>query len=286
MIDLLLSYAHHAKTDLGAVRAALGPEGRLMVDSGAYTAFTKGRVIELAEYAAFLRHWHGTYDYAITLDVIGDPVATARNTEALAAEGVDVMPVFTARASFDELDAMAAQHKYLALGGLVGVPREMREQLTAAVVRRVAPTRVHSLGQAGQRIFEVAGVHSGDASTPNMMPLTGRMPLFTGRRQLTWLLAEPEPWRAHGPLLRAYGLRAREMLSGEAVRSEAARVRLFRAATLAFAAQGAYLRRNTGTEWPRVYTAVVIKELLEGAMQAARDWRNGALPPQLARLFA
>mgnify|MGYP003336480742 FL=1 len=77
-VDILLSFAFHRTTDLGAVRAALGPDQRLMIDSGGFTAFSKGKEIRLSDYIAFLRHWEGAWDYAMSLDVIGNPQEIGR----------------------------------------------------------------------------------------------------------------------------------------------------------------------------------------------------------------
>ena len=76
-LNLLLSYAFHAKTDLARIRAAM-PCGRIMIDSGAFTAYTKGQAVDIVAYAEYLEHWRGCWDHAITLDAIGDPVVAPR----------------------------------------------------------------------------------------------------------------------------------------------------------------------------------------------------------------
>ena len=81
-VNLLLSFAYHADTDLRTIRTRLRC-GQLMIDSGAFTAYTSGRRIRVYDYARYLTRWAGVWDHAITLDRIGDPANTRRNTRML-----------------------------------------------------------------------------------------------------------------------------------------------------------------------------------------------------------
>jgi hypothetical protein len=115
-VNLLLSYAFHSATKLSDVRRDLVC-GRLMIDSGAFTAWTKGYKIDVDEYAEFLERWRGCWDHAITLDVIGDGKASARNTRKLHERGLPVMPVFTRGDTLADFDAMVAEVGYVCVGG-------------------------------------------------------------------------------------------------------------------------------------------------------------------------
>jgi hypothetical protein len=68
-----------------------------MLDSGAYTAWTKGIHIDLAEYIAVckkLRAEDPTLAEIIALDVIGSGKGSLKNSLAMKAAGVEAMPVF------------------------------------------------------------------------------------------------------------------------------------------------------------------------------------------------
>jgi len=73
----------------------------VMVDSGAFTAQSRGKIYKLDEYEAFLRSIDGLWDEAIQLDVIRDPKATAENFRK---HTLDVMPVFTIGSTLAEID--------------------------------------------------------------------------------------------------------------------------------------------------------------------------------------
>lgn len=285
-VDILMSYAFHKNADLGAVREALGPDQRLMIDSGAFTAFTSGKPIKLEEYAAYLKHWEGAWDYAMSLDVIGDPKGTAKNLAALEALGVPVLPVYTAKAGMAELRALARDHDYVAYGGLVGVPKALQIPATAKVVAEAAKfgTKVHALGQTGAPMFRATNVYSGDSSAASRAPLNFQVPIFNpAKRKLESLqFGKKSLWAESPALLRAYGLNARECVTGDAMRSKGGRIPVYRAGCLAVAAMSVDLRGDNNQ--PRVYSAVTTTEVLAGAMLAATDWREGNLPHPLNRL--
>ncbi len=280
-VDLLLSYAFHARTDMAEVREALGPHQRLMIDSGAFTAFTKGKPVDIKQYAKFLDKWRDVFDYAMTLDVIGDTEATQRNLEWLLGEGHDVIPIYTARAPFSEFERLAERFDYIAYGGLVGVPPNLqRAALRHAVsVAHSYGCRVHALGQASLRAFRLTGTDSGDSSRASAGPLSDSATLFDPRTHANVAVRlrggrwSPRQRR----LLSMWGLDLAVCASGKGW-SGAERERVFRASALSIACLNVILRNDTG--WPRLYSAWTPAPPT-GALMAARDWRTGALPPEV-----
>ncbi len=67
------------------------------LDSGAFSAFKSGQVVDLAEYTAFCKH-HLAADPKLVevfaLDVIGDWRGSRKNTDAMWADGVPAIPVY------------------------------------------------------------------------------------------------------------------------------------------------------------------------------------------------
>lgn len=282
-VDLLLSFAFHAKTDLAAVREALGPDQRLMIDSGAFTAHTTGKQVRLEDYAAYLQHWDGVWDYAMNLDVIGDGDATDVNLRRLHGMGVPVMPIYTASAPIETVDDLAQRAPYMAYGGLVGVPRKLQIPATKVVVERAAAhgCTVHALGQTGPEMFRTTNALSGDSSAVSRAPLNFQLPVYDPRanRLVPLQFGMAKGWREMRPLLRAYGLDAASCISGDVMRDKAHRVPAYRAGCIAVACLGAAMRR--GADRPHIYSAITTSEVLVGALQAARDWRTGNLPHPL-----
>jgi hypothetical protein len=90
----------------------------LMLDSGGYTAYTRGQTIDLADLAAWYRA--NPAEVYAALDVIYDPAASLANALALRELGADVTPAVHAGTPPAEVDRLA-DHGFasIALGGLV-----------------------------------------------------------------------------------------------------------------------------------------------------------------------
>lgn len=222
-VNVLISYGVQPKADLAAVHAAVVC-GRVMVDSGAFTAHSTGRTIRLEEYAAHLERWRGHWHHAITLDVIGDPAASARNTRRLHERGLPVMPVFTLGARLAEFDAMIADAGYVAVGGMVGVPLPAVRDRAAMLQRRAraAGGGIHLLGNGSMRTLRVVRPYSADTSSVSSMFRFGNLLYFDGveLRQVNLqhrvkLAAARDHLAAQGVDL-APLLRARRMPGGDA----------------------------------------------------------------------
>lgn len=95
----------------------------LKLDSGAYSAFTRQKVIDIAEYSDFILDNKDHLYSAVCLDVIdpkGPEVAAAAgwaNLQYMQKRGIDAMPVFHARESTKWLDLMLKTTGYIGLSG-------------------------------------------------------------------------------------------------------------------------------------------------------------------------
>jgi hypothetical protein len=134
--------------DLKHVRAG---RAHLALDSGAYRAFKKGLNLDLEEYLTFARN-HGPFDFAVSLDKIGDPQASRENWERLqrlkSADDPPFIPVFQWRGERDDLKRYLDEASVVGIGGLVTLMREkdmeMLEQL--GELCSVYPNRFHIFG--------------------------------------------------------------------------------------------------------------------------------------------
>lgn len=265
-VNLLLSYAFHAETDLSAVRRDLVC-GQMMIDSGAFTAFTKGRTISLDAYAEYLQKWAGCWDHAITLDVIGDPAQTAANTRTLHARGLRVLPVFTKGGTLADFDAMVREFGYVAVGGTVGLgTRPQRERVTM-LQRRAQDLGggIHALGVGAMGSLRVARPYSADASSISGAFKFGVVVYFDGREvrcvslaNRARLLQDREHIRNHGIDLESLA-RTGRMPS----RKDDARRKLMQAMSLAYATADEYLKAihpvpppNDNAAGPHLYNSV------------------------------
>jgi len=92
----------------------------LFLDSGAFSAKSQGLSIDIDAYIAFIKeHEHLLTVYA-NLDVIGNPIASARNLKKMEAAGLKPLPVFHHGSDPDEfLVPLLEKYDYICLGGLV-----------------------------------------------------------------------------------------------------------------------------------------------------------------------
>ena len=94
---------------------------RLIVDSGAFTAWNTGKEIRLDEYMKFLKTIPSHWDYkAVQLDVFGNPEGTYENYHRMRDAGFEnVMPVFTRGDSLERLEEFYRHTNYIMFGGIV-----------------------------------------------------------------------------------------------------------------------------------------------------------------------
>lgn len=97
------------------------PVVSLLLDSGAYSAFTRGKVINIDKYIDFCKKYDNEITKSINLDVInpGDPEVAAeagmKNYFYMRERGVATMPVYHARENLKWLDKMLETADYIGL---------------------------------------------------------------------------------------------------------------------------------------------------------------------------
>ena len=94
----------------------------LFLDSGAFSAWNKGAVINIDEYIDFIQEHKNALTVYANLDVIGDPVGTWKNQEYMEKRGLSPLPVFhTAFENESWLKKYIDKgYAYIALGGMAG----------------------------------------------------------------------------------------------------------------------------------------------------------------------
>jgi hypothetical protein len=90
------------------------------LDSGAFTAFTQGKQIDIDHYIETIKSIPNIKNYAV-LDVIGDYKKTAKNLKYMQDKGVAPIPAFHFGSPEKELVKLLEddRYDYIALGGLV-----------------------------------------------------------------------------------------------------------------------------------------------------------------------
>lgn len=139
------------------------------LDSGAFSAYHSGEVIDLQAYTEKCRELLDT-DPQLTevfaLDVIGDWRATMFNVEAMWAAGVPAIPTFHVGQPWHALTSMAQDYPKIALGGMVGRFRGGgRAEWIGQCFARVWPKLVHGFGVGTENGVFAAPFDSVDATS-------------------------------------------------------------------------------------------------------------------------
>tara|TARA_R110002020_G_scaffold178734_3_gene371782 strand:+ start:990 stop:1871 length:882 start_codon:yes stop_codon:yes gene_type:complete len=119
-LNVLVAYPYF-KQNIGAYLQEKDPNSfRLIVDSGAFTAWNTGTEITMKGYTEFLKtipkHWDTKI---VQLDVYGNPEATYANWKRMLDMGwSNVMPVFTRGDKLERLDEFYSVTDYIMFGGI------------------------------------------------------------------------------------------------------------------------------------------------------------------------
>jgi len=117
---------------------------RLLVDSGAFTAWKAGKTLVLDDYCAFLDALPVTPWRYFTLDIIGDAISTRQQYDEMRERGYTPVPVFTRGDDPHDLDYYYETSDVVALGGLVGT--KGNREFVKGIMEYVGTRKVHWLG--------------------------------------------------------------------------------------------------------------------------------------------
>lgn len=151
---------------------------RLVVDSGAFTAWKAGKPIALDDYCRFIESLPIKPWRYFTLDVIGDPHASMTNYEIMLKRGFNPVPIFTRGEDISVLDDYYKTSDVVGVGGLVGTPNN--KGYVNGIMRRVNGRKVHLLGFAGINYTKFYKPYMCDSSTWEDGPRFGHIRLYMG----------------------------------------------------------------------------------------------------------
>lgn len=191
--NLLESYHYiHRQIFVDSIRA----DGRkVFLDSGAFSAFTKGVEVDLPKYCEYIKrnkdiieHVDGTL-LASVLDGIGDPLKTWQNQLAMEQLGVRPLPCFHYGEDERYLEWYIANYDYITLGGMVPIStpqlklwldRIWEKYLTDGSGR--PRIKVHGFGLTTVSLMERYPWYSVDSSAWVQLALRGGMLLMPEAR--------------------------------------------------------------------------------------------------------
>lgn len=89
-----------------------------MLDSGAYSAYTKGVKIDIDDYCDFIKKYENIIDHYIVLDVIGNAQKTLEAQNYMESKGLSPLPVFHQGESWDYLEHYVEKYDYICISPL------------------------------------------------------------------------------------------------------------------------------------------------------------------------
>ena len=149
----LMEGRKHKEADVDAfVANASAVQSHLFIDSGGFSAFSKGVQINLDDYIEFIKRYEDAIDDYANLDVIGDHKASMRNQQYMEDAGMKPIPVFHWGSKLEDLKAMVERYDRIALGGLVPHARKKSRLFRwldscFSIIRNNA--KVHGFGMSG-----------------------------------------------------------------------------------------------------------------------------------------
>lgn len=133
----------------------------LFLDSGAFSAWSQGAVIDIQEYIEFIKKHEDHVTVYANLDVIGDVKGTWKNQRIMERAGLKPLPVFHLGDPMPYLDR-CLEYEYFCLGGMAGQGCTTEKRISFldrcwAVIcdtpDRLPKSRVHGFGMTSLKLM-------------------------------------------------------------------------------------------------------------------------------------
>lgn len=179
---LLLSYFYFRNKSLKEYTDMLGYRPKIILDSGAYSAWNKGKGIALTDYMDYISE-NKDYIYKyFTLDVVGDPELSYWYYKIMKEKGFNPIPVYHYGEDESWLERYTSETDYIGLGGTV--PEKDKGKVSdwiRFIVWQYPDMKFHVLGSSSPKIINTCDVYSTDSSTYWMQSINGKPQHIKGR---------------------------------------------------------------------------------------------------------
>lgn len=149
---------------------------KLMLDSGAFSAFTQKKPININEYIEYLLSNKKIFDYKIALDIFGDEKQSYLNWKKISNAGIKNIPVFHATADIKYLYGYADETDYIGIGGIALMNYKERKSLLSRIFRLFPDsTKIgfHGFGVNDEKLMVEFPWRSVDARTAHILARFG-----------------------------------------------------------------------------------------------------------------
>lgn len=184
---LLCSYWYFKNRPLWEFCNSLGYFPEIMLDSGAYSAFTKGKSVNVFDYMKYIAANDEFISRYVSLDVIGDSCATKMFYDLMRAKGFNPIPVFHYGDDYSTMDHYVTSG---AVSVALGKTAMIRDKDFVAgwcetVHHQYPELKLHLLGSSSQKIMESGAVESCDSSAWYMMAVNGKPAKIPGKGRIS-----------------------------------------------------------------------------------------------------
>lgn len=176
-LNILVSYPY-LKPDVIEELKKIGPELRLVVDSGAFTAHKSGKPIKLDDYCRFIETFPIQPWRYFTLDVIGDNKRTMENYELMLKRGFKPVPIFTRGEHPSVLEDYYQTSDLVGIGGLVGT--QNNTGYIRGIMKYIGDRKEHWLGFMQTNFIKHYRPYMCDSNSWESGGRYGRIPIYLG----------------------------------------------------------------------------------------------------------
>lgn len=174
---LLLSYFYFRNKSLKDYTEKLGYIPEIMLDSGAYSAYTKGKGIALTDYMKYIEENKDYISYYINLDVFGDNEMSYDYYRIMKKKGYNPIPVVQYGGDDEYWLKKYYENgeRHLALGGTVPVKSKWEvSEWVRLLSWQYSEVKFHLLGSSSRKIIDHCDMYSCDSSTWFMQAINGK----------------------------------------------------------------------------------------------------------------
>lgn len=181
-LNVLVAYPYFSEGIVSVLER--NKDYRLIVDSGAFSAYNCGLDIKLPDYCDFLRMLHKRLPKfeSVQLDVVFNHEETEINYNKMMDMGLNTNPVFTRGAPISYLMDLLAKDKYVFVGGVQG--GSGAREFAKFVLERSKGKRVHYLAFVRSEFLKYYKPYSTDASSWAGAARFGNLGLYCGNGKM------------------------------------------------------------------------------------------------------
>ena len=181
---LLCSFWYFKNKRLEDFCKEIGYTPEILLDSGAYSAHTKGQNVNVLDYIEYIQNNAAHISRYISVDVIGDETATFFLHRLLKAYDLDPVPVlhYGGEAQIEWWNGCGCDTRQLALGNTVGVRDKYKVARWCQSIKKDFPhSELHLLGSSSRAILESGVLCSCDSSSWYMLAVNGKPKEIPGK---------------------------------------------------------------------------------------------------------